>query len=226
VTKTGCKLPQLKLVAIAEDEATHEFTAVIEFRDIDGQIRRIEQPKSNLRKIDHLKEALDNAGADLSTNDQNNRDAIRALSSSAAKAKRWKYAPAVGWYDGHRVFVLPGRIIGKPRGNARLLPPRRQNNYQRFELTKKGSHKNWVRSVAEPARYSSSMVLGICMALAAPLIDFLNFHPFGILLSAISKAGKSTNLVVAGSVIGIAREEHLPNFRTTDPARGTAGRVQ
>ncbi|MGB8630565.1 MAG: hypothetical protein WCD69_14420 [Xanthobacteraceae bacterium] len=42
MTKTGSKLPQLKLVAIAEDEATNEFTAVIEFRDIDGHIRRIE----------------------------------------------------------------------------------------------------------------------------------------------------------------------------------------
>jgi putative DNA primase/helicase len=220
VTKTGYQLPQLKLVAIAEDEATHEFTAVIDFRDIDGQIRRIEQPKSSLRKIDHLKDALDNAGAYLSTNDKNNRDAIQALSISAAKAKRWKYAPSVGWYDGHRVFVLPDRVIGKPRGYDRLLPPRHQNNHQRFELRKKGSHKNWVRLVAEPARYSSSMVLGICMALAAPLLDFLNFHPFGILLSGISKAGKSTDLVVAGSVIGIAREEDLPNFRTTDPAFG------
>ena len=35
-----------------------------------------------------------------------------------------------------------------------------------------------------------------------------------------SKAGKSTALVVAGSVIGFAREKDLPNFRTTDTALG------
>ena len=58
------------------------------------------------------------------------------------------------------------------------------------------------------------------MALAAPLLDFLNFHSFGILLSGPSKAGKSTALVAAGSVIGFAREKELPNFRTTDPALG------
>ena len=65
---------------IAEDEVTREFIAIIKFRDINGQIRRLEQPKSSLRKIDQLKEALDNAGAYLSTNDKGNGDAIRALS--------------------------------------------------------------------------------------------------------------------------------------------------
>ena len=70
--KTVRKSLQLKLVAIAEDEATREFIAIIKFRDINGQIRRLEQPKSSLRKIDQLKEALDNAGAYLSTNDKEN----------------------------------------------------------------------------------------------------------------------------------------------------------
>jgi putative DNA primase/helicase len=217
VHKTDRKSLQLKVVAIAEDEATREFIAIIKSRDINGQIRRLKQPKSSLRKIDQLKEALDNAGAYLSTNDKENRDAIRALHLFAYNADRWKYAPSVGWYDGHRAFVLPDRVIGRPRGDARILPPRRST---RFKLARKGSHKDWVRSVAGPARHSSYMVLGICMALAAPLLDFLDFHSFGILLSGPSKAAKSTALVAAGSVIGIAREEDLPNFRTTDPALG------
>jgi hypothetical protein len=59
VHKTDRKSLQLKLVAIAEDEATREFVAIIKFRDINGQIRRLEQPKSSLRKIDQIREALD-----------------------------------------------------------------------------------------------------------------------------------------------------------------------
>ena len=220
MNKTPRKSPYIKLVAIAEDEATRGFNAVMKFRDIDGQIRRIEQPRSTLRKIEKLKEALDDAGAYLSTDDRKNYDAIRALSSSVGRAERWKYAPHVGWYDDHRAFVLPGRVIGRPRGNAVIFPPRGQNDHHRFEFSFKGSHKDWVRSVAEPARYSSCMVLGICMALAAPLLDFLNCQSFGILLSDRSKSAKSTALVVAGSVIGIASENALPNFRTTDAALG------
>jgi Domain of unknown function (DUF927) len=220
VHKTDRKSLQLKVVAIAEDEATREFIAIIEFRDINGQIRRIQQPKSILRKIGQLKEALDNAGASLPANDQKCCRKIRALSESVENAERWKYAPHVGWYDGHRAFVLPNKIIGQPRGYARILPPRSDNNEQRFKLTHAGDHKGWARSVAEPARYSSCMVLSICMALAGPLLDFMDFHSFGVLLSGPSKGGKSTDLVVAGSVIGFAREEDLPNFRTTDAAFG------
>ena len=211
--RTGRKSPYVKLVAIAEDEATGEFIAVIEFRDIDGQIRRIEQPKSNLRKIEQLREALDNAGAYLSTNETENRKAIQALSRSADNADRWRYAPCVGWYDGHRAFVLSDRVIGRARGNALIFPPRDRKDHQRFDLICKGSHKEWLRSVAEPAQYSSCMVLGICMALAAPLLDFLDFHSFGILLADQSKSAKSTALVVVGSVIGIARREGASQFQ-------------
>jgi hypothetical protein len=218
--KEGRKSPHLKLVAIAEDEATREFIAVIEFRDIDGHIRRFVQPKYSLRKIGELREALDNAGAYLSTSETDNCKAIQALSRSADNADRWRYAPCVGWYDGHRAFVLSDRVIGRARGNALTLPPRDRKDHQRFELSRKGSHKEWLKSVAEPAQYSSCMVLGICMALAAPLLDFMDFHSFGILLADQSKAAKSTGLVVVGSVIGITGEEELPNFRTTDTALG------
>ena len=220
MNRTGRKSPYVKLVAIAEDEATSEFTAVIEFRDIDGQIRRIEQPKSNLRKTKRIKEALDNAGAHLTSNNTESRNVISSLSKSTDTAERWKYAPSVGWYDGHRAFVRTNGVIGRPRGEALIFPPRNRPGHQRFELICKGSHRDWTRSVAEPARYSSCIVLGICMALAAPLLDFLDFHSFGILLAGPSKAAKSTALVVAGSVIGIAREKDLSNFRTTDTAFG------
>ena len=214
------KSPHLGLIAIAEDEATGEFSAVIEFRDIDGKIRRIEQPKSSLRKINDLRDAFEDAGADLSTNDNENHAAIRAVSIAANTAQRWKYAASLGWHDGHRAFVLHDHVVGAPRGDAVILPPRNQSTHQRFALSSKGRLKDWIVSVAEPARYSSCTVLGICMALAAPLLDFLDFHSFGILLSGTSKAGKSTALVVAGSVIGFAREKDLPNFRTTDTALG------
>ena len=220
MNRTDRKSPHVKLVAIAEDEATGEFTAVIEFCDIDGHIRRIEQPKSNLRKTELIREALDNAGAYLPSNDIESRKAILALSKSADNAERWKYAPSVGWYDGHRAFVRSNGVIGRPRGKALILLPRSRPGHQRFELICRGSHRDWVRSVAEPARYSSCMVLGICMDLAAPLLDLVDFHSFGILLSDRSKAAKSTGLVVVGSVIGITGEEDLPNFRTTDTALG------
>jgi hypothetical protein len=57
MNRTNRKSTRLKLVAVAEDEANSEFIALIDFRDINGHIRRLEQPRSTLRKIDHLREA-------------------------------------------------------------------------------------------------------------------------------------------------------------------------
>src|ERR1700751_1529573 len=124
VKKAGRKSTHFKLVAVAEDEATSEFIAVIKFRDIDGQFRLIEQPRSCLRKIEQLRDALANAGAKLYTVEKENRKAIWTLCRSADHAIRWKYAASVGWYDGHRAFVLRDRVIGRARGTALILPPR------------------------------------------------------------------------------------------------------
>jgi hypothetical protein len=212
------KTPFFELRAIAEDEATGEFTAVVRFRDVTGRLRQIEQPRANLSKPALLREALENAGAALFHTDKENNKAIQAM--SASDAKLWKFAASVGWYDGHRAFVHPFGVQGKPRGDGRVFPPRRPQGPGRFELCRQGDLAGWIKSVAKPARHSSSMVLGICMGLAAPLLDFVDLHPFGILLSGPSKSGKSTVLVVSGSVIGISAERCLPNFRATDAALG------
>jgi uncharacterized protein DUF927 len=115
MNRTNRKSTRLKLVAVAEDEANSEFIALIDFRDINGYIRRLALPKSSLRKIDHLREALDTAGAYLPTNDQKARGPIKALSISANNAAQWKYAPAVGWYNGHWFFVLPEKLTSGRR---------------------------------------------------------------------------------------------------------------
>ena len=101
-----------------------------------------------------------------------------------------------------------------------ILPPRDLQIVSGLNSALRAAMRIGLVSVAEPARHSSCMVLGICMALAALLLDFLDFHSFGILLSGPSKAAKSTALVITGSVIGFSREKDLPNFRTTDTAFG------
>jgi hypothetical protein len=72
--------------------------------------------------------------------------------------------------------------------------------------------------VASPAGKSSRLVFGICSALAAPLLRPAEVPSSGYLLCGMSKIGKSTVLVVAGSVIGFGREQDLPNFTRTDAA--------
>ena len=142
------------------------------------------------------------------------------LARSARNAERWQFAARTGWYHGHRQFVSHQGLVGKARGDRLIKPPRRHPGEHIWPINTHGSHRKWVEHVAKPAQHSSRMVLGICVALAAPFLDFARLNSFGILVHGLGKAGKSTLLLVAGSVIGFASEPDLPNFRSTDAALG------
>jgi len=211
---------RIRLKAIAEDEASREFKAIIKFRDIDGKSRQLMLPRSDLDDMKALRRTLTNAGCYFSKKQARSKAALSNLTRSARAAERWKLAARTGWYDGHRQFVHPAGVLGERSGDTSIKPPPTNGKSHNSALEIQGSHKNWVRRVATPAQGSSRMVLGICTSLAAPLLDFVGLNSFGILVHGPGKAGKSTMLLVAGSAIGFASERDLPNFRSTDAALG------
>jgi putative DNA primase/helicase len=211
---------RIRLKAIAEDEASSEFQAIIKFRDIDGKYRSLSLPLSELEDIKALKKTLRSRGCRFSNHEAKTETALTNLANSTKNVKRWKFAARTGWYDGHRQFVHPDGVIGKLRGHILIKPPGACARNHNSALQVRGSHKKWVEDIATPAQYSSRMIMGICTSLAAPLLDFADLNSFGILVHGPGKAGKSTLLVVAGSVNGFGTERDLPNFRSTDAAFG------
>jgi putative DNA primase/helicase len=210
---------ELKLLATAEDKATQEFFAVITYRDIYGGVRRVNVPLAELKELKAMEKLLTNAGACFSDDDEENVDALHALRNSTDTAERWVFARALGWYDDYQHFVRPKGVIGRPQDDIKICPPRKLGAHVSVIGTR-GTHKEWIEHVADPAKYSTRMVLAICAALAAPLLKLVGMSSFAIFLTGPSKMGKSTVTVATGSVIGLATEEDLPNFRTTDPAFG------
>jgi putative DNA primase/helicase len=206
--------------SIAEDLRKNEFLVVIQFRNLDGKMCRLILPKSVLRHQRTLINMLEDSGAVLPATPKKANAVLKQLLHSANAAPRSKLANATGWFDGKRAFVHPNYVIGKPKGDAIIRPPRRDRNDHQPQMRVRGKLKQWAETVAFPAKRSSRLVLGICAALAAPLLKVLDLNSFGILVFGPGKAGKSTLLVVAGSVIGFARESDLPNFRATDAALG------
>jgi hypothetical protein len=212
--------PDMKLVAIAENEQTREFFAIIKFRDIDGKMRRVSLPLEDLKEPKTLVKTLTKFGALFSQSDDENKVALESLCKSETKAVRWKRVATVGWHENGNVFVQPKKVIGHSSSKIKLKPPIFQLSTQRVKIGTRGSYKAWVTSVAEPAKYSSGMVFGISCAFAAPLLRIAKLGSFGVLMSGPSKVGKSTLLVAAASVIGIRQEKDLSNFKTTPAAFG------
>src|SRR3984893_1151990 len=97
-------------------------------------------------------------------------------------------------------FVFPNRVIGEARAKGRIRPPRLKAD--RHAGGSQGTHADWLRTVASPARFSSRTVFAISAALAAPLLGMAQLPSFGVLVHGPGKAGKSTMLVAAASVGG------------------------
>ena len=217
--KTKALKPLLKLVAIAEDEAAHEFLAVIKFRDRDGNMRGVNLPLAELDNRKVLIKTLTNLGAYFKTDQQANERAVRKMMASTRNAKRFNFAARVGWHDGgYHAFVFSNRVIGEARSKVPIRPPRLKAD--RHAGGSQGTHADWLRTVASSARFSSRTVFAISAALAAPLLGMAQLPSFGVLVHGPGKAGKSTMLVAAASVGGYGRERDLPNFRATDTAFG------
>src|ERR1700730_14755225 len=139
--KNKLMLPKLRLVAIAEDEATSKFLAVISFRDRDGKVRPINLPLAKLDDRKALIKTLTNSGAYFATDQEKNERALRKLIASRRKAKRFNFAARVGWYRGYRMFVLPSQVIGVNTSGVAIQPPRLTGD--RHAAGSRGTHQEW-----------------------------------------------------------------------------------
>src|ERR1700688_4662913 len=107
------KSPEFKLIAIAENERNGQFYAVIEYRNVRGELRQIRILRSILKNRKVLREALENAGAYFSLLADENDAALAVLLTQERKAAQWKYVSSVGWHANSQVFVLPNAVIGE-----------------------------------------------------------------------------------------------------------------
>jgi putative DNA primase/helicase len=212
------KQMSLKVTATTEDQASGEFFATVEYLDIRGGVRSVQVPLAELTDPRSMKKLLVNAGAYLSDDDDESMAELRALKTQSENVEQSVIAPALGWYgNGFVRFLRPEGLVGTPPEDVKLRPPRHLSALA-SSIGTRGTHEEWVETVAKPAARSTRMVLTICSAFAAPLLKLVDMSSFAIYLTGESKIGKSTATLVAGSVIGFGTEEELPNFRTTNAA--------
>ena len=79
-----------------------------------------------------------------------------------------------------------------------------------------GSLDEWQTNVAAPLAASSRLLVCVCAPFAAVLFPFASLQPFGINIHGPSKVGKTTCLLVAGSVVGLGEVTDLLTWNVTD----------
>jgi len=103
----------------------------------------------------------------------------------------------IGWHG--QYFVFPDASIG-PDGSDQVLF---HSEYAPEHLYRtEGSLEEWRSSIASRCVGNSRLVLAVSVAFAAPLLDLLKADGSGFHFRGLSSTGKTTALLVGGSVWG------------------------
>ncbi|AUH66040.1 DUF927 domain-containing protein [Paracoccus zhejiangensis] len=143
------------------------------------------------------------------------RDWLQEYLLSADPAERVRCVAGIGWHG--RAFVLPDETIGAAADGERVI----LQCAERLDhaLNQSGTLAEWQHAVAAKAAGNSRLVLAVSAAFAAPLLALTGDDGGGFHFRGGSSTGKSTALVVAGSIWGGGGTRgYVQSWRATDNA--------
>lgn len=217
------EVPIIRKLANAEDEVTSDGFEVYEYRKPLGRIGRVSVACDEAGDPEKVRALLLRKNADILYSVPDAQVVTEAITSRPKEF--WLNAAHVGWRNSPRAFVLQNRVIGGQEGPLKVHPPLWLNERQRTVIGQEGTLEEWKAKVAAPSQYSTRLMLLLSVAFAAPLLEIMNRQPFTINVHGTSKAGKTTGLLAATTIIGIGSESQLPNWNTTASAFQETARV-
>ena len=213
-TKTNYKL---KKIARIRDKATEKYLEVIEFRTSKDETSRLELPPADVKEYKTFVKELRNAGAILPKKEDDVKALLTSVADLDAPEER-VYETQAGWTVDNGAFVLVDGVIGSPAMTIIGVKRKPGCDGRHGQLSTAGKWKGWRDFVATLASHSTTMMLTISAALAAPLLNGRGRQSFTINLSGPSGAGKSMATLAGASVIGTARIDDLASWNITDAA--------
>lgn len=187
----------IEVTAISRDEHGNNFGRQLRFMNSEGQIcqrvlpmRLLSEGGSDLRR-----ELLDMGH----THSLKQRSKLADFIMESRPEARIVAATTTGWHDNARAFVLPHHTLGNQ--NYSFSADAVRATY--FEA--RGTLEEWRNEVAGRAQGNPILILGLCVALAGPLIWPAKQQAAGGLgfnLRGASSKGKTTVLQAAASVWG------------------------
>jgi len=143
------------------------------------------------------------------------RELLTTYIQTAGCHEQARCVSKVGWHGD--VFVLPDATIGASADGDQFIyqSPVEADHY--FNVC--GSCEDWEREIGLLCAGNSRLAFAVCLAFAAPLLSLSETESGGFHIWGPSSLGKSTALMVAGSVCGGGgRNGYVESWRTTTNA--------
>jgi uncharacterized protein (DUF927 family) len=183
----------LEILAYARDPNSESWGRLLHWTDADSKEHSWVVPMAMLVGNDvSFRETLADGGLDIGASPKN---LLAQYIISRRPQRRLVCAPQVGWLE--RSFITPEWVVPEDADVAYQSMGHGEHFYR-----VSGTLQEWIDNVSRPCAGNPLLVFLIGCSLAGPLMRELNVQGGGFALEGDSSIGKSTALIVAGSVWG------------------------
>jgi uncharacterized protein (DUF927 family) len=187
----------LKITAMTRAADSENWGRLLEWRDYDGKLHRWAMPASLLAGSgEEYRRRLLDGGLDIGIGPKT-RERLGTYILTTRVASRVTCTDRIGWHAGS--FVLPDICIRRPGAELVLYQTDAEPDHR---LNVRGTGDEWREHVGALCAGNSRLVLAASCAFAGTLLEMLGVENGGIHLVCPSSKGKTTTLIVAGSVLG------------------------
>src|SRR5580704_7879516 len=169
----------IRKIARIQDKATGKYLEVIEFPVSDWNNSRLELSPSVVNEAKAFAKDLRDAGAILPKDKGSLTQLLDAVAQSDP-SEEWIYENQTGWIEDGKAFVSTQGVIGDIATKIIGVNQSKDIKDRSGKLSIKGGWKAWRDGVAEPSRNSTTLMLAISAALAAPLLAFSTRDSFSL----------------------------------------------
>ncbi len=200
----------LRVLARTRNTDSAEWGYLLEVIDPEGRAHRWAMPASlKAGNGDGYRAELLSMGLDIAPGLKSKQRLDRYLGMAKVEVFA-RCVDRLGWHGG--AYVLPDAVYGNDTGEP-VVP---QGLPIENPFRQKGTLEEWQEHVGRACAGNSRLVLAVCVALAAPLLEPLGQESGGLHLVGGSSLGKTTALRVAGSVCGGGLNGFIKQWRATD----------
>jgi len=198
------------VLAESRDDRGQSWGVLLRWSDPDGRSREWAMPRSILATDGaDVRRVLLDGGLYVGAGTKARNLLVNFLTGVHVEA-RARAVSATGWYG--QAFVLPDGAIGQQNGERVILQTSGSVDHA-FNV--RGTLDDWKAEVARYAAGNSRLVLAISTAFAAALVGPCGEESGGIHLRGPSSIGKTTALMLAGSVWGGGDQKYVRAWRAT-----------
>lgn len=203
----------LRVLAETQTTKGENYGRLLEWRDSQNRVHRWAMPIELVHSDsnEHIK-YLVSRGLEVIPS-RKNREKVSLYLATSKPAETRICTDKIGWHQ--NLFVLPETTVGELENpNSQIIFQSADGFDHRFQI--KGTVQEWKENVARLCAGNSRLVFAVSTAFASCLLTPLLENGGGFHFRGASSLGKSTALLVAGSVWGgDDRRGFLDTWRTT-----------